>query len=315
MINQQDAVARINELCDLTLIKGAGGTLGSEVEIDAIYGSPATESSFKSILGIGLLLLAREQNLLQDGQPVIESTSGSLGVGLAAAGKLLGHPVTLVTDKNIPIMTRNKIDLLGAELIIVETPDPIGGFQKAREDKVEEVRASREGLYWTRQNDSKLNPMVYEKYLIPALAQKINPKDYNAGIFCVGSGGHFSALSNFLLQGGIPSYVAERDGSVTFGHPPKSSTIRGSGNQHGVPGVIQGAMDRVKDVFIVEEEDAYQGVRELARHGVYVGPSSGVCWSGAQQLARRIGRGRILTFFPDRGELYGADVLKPNVVK
>lgn len=40
-----------------------------------------------------LVILNRERGLLAEGQPIIESTSGSLGVGLAYAGRAMGHPV------------------------------------------------------------------------------------------------------------------------------------------------------------------------------------------------------------------------------
>lgn len=108
IISLDEAEQRIETLCDLNIIR----IHHPQGEVRAIFGSPTTESSFKSILGIGLLLLARRTGKLSSGQPVIESTSGSLGVGLAAAGMLLGHPVHLVSDINIPQITLQKIKYL-----------------------------------------------------------------------------------------------------------------------------------------------------------------------------------------------------------
>lgn len=310
LAREAHAATVMARLCELDIVPLGPIEEGSPVQIDAVFGSPATESSFKSILGLGLLMLARERGELAEGGTVIESTSGSLGAGLAAAGRLLGHPIVLVSDVNMPRVTQRKIELLGATLHLVGRPHPDGGFQRSRDDLVRSLLGAHPDWYWTRQNDSPLNPETYRRFLIPRLLPKIAARDYSAGIFCVGSGGHFSAFSEALNSLGIPAIVADREGSTTFGGAPKPSRIRGSGNQHGVPEVIAAAMGRVKGVFEVAEVDAYAAVRDLARRGVHVGPSSGVCWSGARQLADTLNEGRILTFFPDRGELYGPELLE-----
>lgn len=300
----------MDRMCDLAIVRMGRAHPGLPVEADAIFGSPTLESSFKSILGLGLLLLARERGELAAGQVVVESTSGSLGVGLAAAGRMLGHPVVLISDVNIPSVTRRKLELLGARLILVHEPDPVGGFQQARDERLRSLLSENPGWYWTCQNDSDLNPETYRRFLLPPLAGRLEERRYTAAIFCAGSGGHFSAFSEWLTMRGVPSYVADRQGSVTFGGAPGPSTIRGSGNQNCVPAVMRKAMGRVTGVYEVAERDAYAAVHALARRGLYVGPSSGVCWHGVGKLAEDVETGRILTFFPDRGEIYGPTLLE-----
>lgn len=271
----------------------------------AIFGMTTTESSFKSILGFGMLLLAREAGLLKPGQPVIESTSGSFGVSLALAGKVLGNPVELVTDPNVPLVSRRKIELLGARLHLVDGPHPTGGTQQARDDLRRARMAERPGMFWTNQNDSELNPAVYRRWLVPSVQPKLDLDWIDAAVFVVGTGGHFVALSEMLRGHGIPCYVADRAGSITFGGRPAPSVLRGIGNQNTVPEVIGSNLDLVEDVDYFTDAQAAAGVRELARRGIYVGGSSGVAFMGANHLAEQ-GRGRnILTFFPDRGDLYG----------
>lgn len=307
----RDPYAVIDEFSRLTTLDC--GTLdGSRLRLRAIHGSPATESSFKSILGLGLLLLAREEGLLAEGQPVIESTSGSLGLGLAVAGRILGHPIHLVSDPGIPDITRRKIELAGATLHLVPEPHPVLGFQQARDDLLQSLRGAHPDYYWTNQNDSPLNPQVYTRWVVPHLIRTLDFSRIVAGIFCVGSGGHFSALSAMLADKGIPAYVADRDGSITFGGKPARSILRGTGNQNRIPAVIDAARPRVQGVFQVSDEQACAGVRELAARGISVGGSSGVCFQGAGRLAAHLGPdadGEILTFFADRGELYGTTLL------
>ncbi|MEU6068007.1 MULTISPECIES: pyridoxal-phosphate dependent enzyme [Streptomyces] len=306
----------IEEFSRLTTLD-CGALEGGSLRLRAIHGSPATESSFKSILGLGLLLLGREQGLLSEGQPVIESTSGSLGLGLAVAGRLLGHPVHLVTDRGIPDVTRRKTELAGAVLHFAERPHPVLGSQQARDDLLQAIRADHPEYYWTNQNDSPLNPLVYTRWVVPHLTASLDFSRIVAGVFCVGSGGHFAALSAMLQDKGIPSYVADREGSITFGGEPGRSILRGTGNQNRIPAVIDSARSRVTGVYQVSDAQACAGVRELAAQGISVGGSSGVCFMGARQLARDLAPetdGEILTFFADRGELYGTTLLDGGTI-
>ncbi|TDV41025.1 pyridoxal-phosphate dependent enzyme [Actinophytocola oryzae] len=275
----------------------------------AIFGMTTTESSFKSILGFGILLLAYEKGLLRRGQTVIESTSGSLGVSLALAGRILGNPVELVTDGNIPAITRRKIELLGARLHFVAGPHPTGGTQQARVELLEELLAARPDLHWTNQNDSELNPATYRRWMVPRVAPKLDLSWIDAAIFVVGTGGHFVALSELLRANGIPCYVADRVGSATFGGKPGPSVLRGIGNQNTVPAVIGSAMHLVEDVYYSNDDEAAQGVRELAARGIYVGGTSGIAFRGATTLVEETTARNVLTFFPDRGDLYGDQFL------
>ncbi|WP_276696172.1 pyridoxal-phosphate dependent enzyme [Propionibacterium acidifaciens] len=302
IISLDEAEQRIETLCDLKIIR----IHHPQGEVRAIFGSPTTESSFKSILGIGLLLLARRTGKLSSGQPVIESTSGSLGVGLAAAGMLLGHPVHLVSDINIPQITLQKIKYLGATMHLVSKPHPTLGMQQSREDQLHALLADNEEFYWPKQNDSDLNPEVYRRWLVPKIELQLKSMNrVDAGCFVVGSGGHFTAFAEMLNRYSIPSYVADRQGSVTFGGKPGFSILRGTGNQNTVPEVISRAMHLVRGVHVYTDEEAVEHCQRLAREGIFVGGSSGVAYAGSLDVMREVGNNAVvLTFFPDRGELY-----------
>jgi cysteine synthase len=309
-IKQPRLVARkmLEGFADLPVVD-CGPIGGGRGRLRAVFGMTTTESSFKSVLGFGMLLLAYEAGLLRPGQPVIESTSGSFGVSLALAGKVLGNPVELVTDLNVPVVTRRKIELLGARLHLVDGPHPTGGTQQARDELRRARMATRPGMFWTDQNDSELNPAVYRRWLVPSVAPKLDLDWIDAAVFVVGTGGHFVALSEMLRAHGIPCYVADRAGSITFGGRPAPSKLRGIGNQNTVPKVIGSNLDLVEEVDYFSDVDAAEGVRELARRGIYVGGSSGVAFMGANRLAEKTRARNILTFFPDRGELYGDQFL------
>ena len=276
----------------------------------AVMGGAHIDASHKNLLALGMLLLAREQGLLEPGQPVIESSSGSMAEGLGVAGKILGHPIIIVTDPSLPALTRMKIEALGVELRFVTSPHPTLGWQEARELAVRELLANNPRLYWTNQNNSPLNPQVYRRWLLPQLERQIDPLTLDAVVLCVGSGGHFSAIAGWLEQHNpkAKTIAVDRLGSIVFGQASGPSLLRGVGNQNMVPKVIDSHRDLVDEVVVVSDAEAFSATRRIARdYGVFVGGSSGAAYAGVQKLlARDEARTyqRVLTMFADRGELY-----------
>ena len=145
---------------DLGLVEGTAS------RIVAICGGAHIDASFKNLLGLGMVLLLRRAGRLAAGQPIVESTSGSFGEGLAVAGRLLGHPITVVSDPNLPPLTRRKIELLGATIDFVRSPHPTLGWQQAREDRVRELtKKMRLGSGPIKQLG--FNPKTYSAWLLP----------------------------------------------------------------------------------------------------------------------------------------------------
>lgn len=189
---------------------------------------------------------------------------------------------------------------------LVSKPHPTLGMQQSREDQLHALLADNEELYWPKQNDSDLNPEVYRRWLVPKIELQLKSMNrVDAGCFVVGSGGHFTAFAEMLNRYSIPSYVADRQGSVTFGGKPGFSILRGTGNQNTVPEVISRAMHLVRGVHVYTDEEAVEHCQRLAREGIFVGGSSGVAYAGSLDVMREVGNNAVvLTFFPDRGELY-----------
>lgn len=210
---------------------------GTACRVLAICGGAHIDASFKNLLALGMLLLLRRAGLLNPAQTVVESTSGSFGEGLAVAGQILGHPIIVVSDPNLPFLTRRKIELLHAQIDFVSSPHPILGWQQAREDRTRALAASNPDWFWTDQNNSEYNPMTYTNWLVPEVQKQIEPKEIAAAVFGIGSGGHFSALASWLKRNNphVRTFAAERVGSITFGGRPAPSRLRGIGNQNIVP--------------------------------------------------------------------------------
>jgi cysteine synthase A len=70
------------------------------------------------------------------------------------------------------------------------------------------------------------------------------------------------------------------------------------------PGILN--TDIYNEIIGVSDEDAAETARRLAREeGIFVGISSGAAAWAAQQVAKKLGKGKkVVVVFPDRGERY-----------
>ncbi|MDI5943840.1 pyridoxal-phosphate dependent enzyme, partial [Micromonospora sp. DH15] len=141
----------------------------------------------KARAAVSMLAGARSRGELAPGAPVVESTSGTMGVGLAFAGQALGHPVVLVVDRELEPSMRALLRAHGARLEVVDAPHPVGGWQQARLDRLLRVRAALPGAYWPDQYRNPDNAAGYAGLADEIFAQA----DVVDTLLCsVGTGGH-----------------------------------------------------------------------------------------------------------------------------
>jgi cysteine synthase A len=60
------------------------------------------------------------------------------------------------------------------------------------------------------------------------------------------------------------------------------------------------------EIIKVKNEDAFEAARKLAlKEGIFVGISSGAAFHAAQQVAKKLGKGKkVVVILPDHGERY-----------
>jgi cysteine synthase A len=245
---------------------------------------------------------ARDAGLLREGSVVIETTSGTFGLALAILCSLQGYRLIIVSDPAIDPPLQRRLEDLGATVEIVREPAAVGGYQRARLDRMEELRAQHPGHFWPAQYSNQHNPGSYAP-LAELLAEAVGRIDCVVGT--IGSGGSMCGTSAFLrlLFPHLKVIGVDTHGSVLFGQPDhKKRLLRGLGNSLMPENLDHKAFD---EVHWVSAAEGFAATRYLhSRHALYMGPTSGTAYLVAQWWARQHPDANVVVTLPDEGYRY-----------
>ena len=245
---------------------------------------------------------ARQRGQLRPGARIVESTSGTLGLGLALAGATFGHPVTVVTDPGMEPLMSGLLAAHGAELDVVNVPHSTGGWQQARRRRVAELLAAHPDAWHPDQYDNPDNVAAYAP-LAHELAAQLGRID--ALVVSVGTGGHSAGIAS-VLRGVLPRMRVvgvDTTGSTIFGQPAAPRLMRGLGSSIHPRNVAYHLFD---EVHWVAAPEAVWAARRLARdHYATGGWSVGAVALVARWLACALpAEARIVAVFPDGPQRY-----------
>lgn len=256
----------------------------------------------KDRAAVHMVRRARERGVLRPGRRIVESTSGTLGLGLALAGIAFDHPVTLVSDPGMEQLMCRLLRAYGAELQTVHAPAASGGWQQARRDRVAEVLTDHPGAWCPDQYNNPDNVEAYEA-LAEELWEQLGPIDV---LVCsVGTGGHSAGVSRALRRR-IPTLEVvgvDTIGSTIFGQPARPRLMRGLGSSIYPRNIDYATFD---EIHWVAPGEAVSACRAMARSSYTSGGwSVGAVGTVAGWLARTRAVGtRIAAVFPDGPERY-----------
>ncbi|MFH8567255.1 PLP-dependent cysteine synthase family protein [Streptomyces sp. NPDC017993] len=255
----------------------------------------------KARAAVSMLRGARERGELRPGAPVVESTSGTLGIGLAFAGQALGHPVVLVGDTELEPSMRRLLRAYGARLELVDRPAEPGGWQAARLARLRALLAELPGAYWPDQYNNPDNTAGYGSLAAELVAELPH---LDVLVCSVGTGGHSAGLVAPLRRRwpALRLIGVDATGSTIFGQPARPRLMRGLGSSIHPRNVAYEAFDEVHWVGPAESADA---CRRLARTCfVSGGWSTGAAALVAAWAARMHPGTVVATVFPDGPHRY-----------
>ncbi|WP_189872784.1 PLP-dependent cysteine synthase family protein [Streptomyces bluensis] len=256
----------------------------------------------KDRTALHMVRAARDRGLLLPGARIVESTSGTLGLGLALAGVTFGHPVTVVTDPGMEPLMTGLLTAYGADVQVVDTPHPDGGWQQARRERVEGLLAAYPDAWCPDQYHNPDNVAAYAPLARELVAQLGR---IDALVVSVGTGGHSAGIGS-VLRRYFPSLRivgVDTTGSTIFGQPAGQRLMRGLGSSIYPRNV---AYDLFDEVHWVAAPEAVWAARSLARCRYASGGwSVGAVALVARWLAGRMpAEARIVAVFPDGPQRY-----------
>jgi cysteine synthase len=258
--------------------------------------------SIKDRICLAMIERAERDGRLKPGDTIIEPTSGNTGIGLALVAAVKGYRLILTMPDTMSEERRSLLAAYGAKLVL--TPDTRGMHGAIA--KAEELGRQNPRYFMPQQFSNPANPEVHYLTTGPELVEQLPRID--AFVAGVGTGGTISGVGRYLrehLTKNKPFIVAVE---------PKNSPVLSGGEAgfHKIQGIGAGFVPETLDrriydeIMTISDEEATACSRRLAREeGLLVGISSGATCCAAVQVARRLGKGKLIaTVFCDTGERY-----------
>jgi cysteine synthase len=253
-------------------------------------------------LGPALYIIdnAIREGLIDKETTVVETTSGTFGLGLAMVCAVRGINLHLVSDPAIDRALMNRLNDLGTTVTIVEKPSPISGYQGARLEELDRLLKSFPKTYCPSQYSNLNNPASYGS-LASQIIEAVGDVEVLVG--AVGSGGSMCGTTKALrtLNSEMLAVGVDTHRSVLFGQQEGPRLLRGLGNSILPTNLDHAVFDEVQWVSAAL---AFKTTRGLHKEfGIFAGPTSGAAYLAAADVAART-EGNVVVIMPDSGHRY-----------
>ncbi len=248
-----------------------------------------------------ILQTAHEEGRITRGSHIVETSSGTFGLALAMLAAAKDYRLTLISDPAIDDRLNARLQDLGARVEILRAPHPEGGYQRARLDRLQELRDEDPDAFWPNQYGNPDIPRSYDR-VADYLVQEIGHIDCLVGT--VGTGGSMVGTAKSLRAHfpGMTAIGVDTGKSILFGQHNGSRLLRGLGNSIMPSNLDHAVFDHVS---WVPAGLAFNATRQLHRtHGLYMGGTSGAAYMVARWWARQHPDTTVVALFPDEGHRY-----------
>ena len=235
---------------------------------------------------------ARASGALQEGQTVVELTSGNMGAGLAVVCAVFGHPFVAVMSEGNSQERAKMMRALGAEVVIVpqaagsSTGEVSGadlGLVEAEAQRVTRARQAFRADQFLRDG----NPDAHFDGTGPEIWAQSDGQ-VTAFVDFVGSGGTLAGCARFLAPRGVACFAVEPVGAEALSYGDRTlpnHPIQGGGYDDADLRHLEDA--DISGVLTVSGSEARAMARRLAQtEGIFAGYSTGANLAGAVRLLR-----------------------------
>ncbi len=292
-------------LLDVTPAFQTAGNIIGKVE----FVNPA--GSVKDRIAVAMLDDAEAQGLIKPGATIIEPTSGNTGIALAAFAAARGYKMILVMPETMSVERRKLAAAYGAQLELTPGAKGMQGTLDRAAELAEEIPNS----FIPSQFTNPANPAAHEKTTGPEIWRDTEGK-VDAFVAGVGTGGTLSGTGKYLK-------AKNPDIRIVAVEPATSPLLsKGFAGSHKIQGIganfVPETLDQgiYDEIIAVENDDAFEYAKKVAKLGLLVGISAGAALKAAADLAARpeFAGKNIVAILPDGGERYLSTPLFPQDV-
>lgn len=189
------------------------GTRSRSLGLKLEQANPTGSVKYRTAIGLLAALDAAEP--LLPGTGVVESTSGNLGIALAALLGEFGCRLVAVMDPKASARVRELIREHGGEIVEVDSRDEHGGYLLTRLATVHRLRAEDPSLRWTDQYSNPANPAIHRQTIAVELINQTGGA-LDAVLVPVSTGGTLAGISDGLRSHDHPAavYAIDAAGSL-----------------------------------------------------------------------------------------------------
>ncbi len=259
-------------------------------------------NSVKDRIGVAMIEAGERDGKISKSTHIVEPTSGNTGIALAFVCAAKGYKLTLTMPESMSVERRALLRAMGANLVLT----PAGEGMKGAINKAHELVSQTDNAFMPQQFENPANPAIHEATTGPEIWED-SGHQIDAIVAGVGTGGTITGVGRFMKKVN-PNFkviaVEPKHSPVISGGEPGKHRIQGIG-----AGFVPKNLDTsiIDDVVLVDDEDAFDWGRRLAKEeGIVGGISSGAnMWAAAQVAARPEFKGkRIVTIMCSLGERY-----------
>lgn len=256
--------------------------------------------SIKDRAAYFILKEAKEKGLLKEGQPIVEATSGNMGISIAAIGGALGHTVHIFMPDWMSFERKQILKNYGTVLHEVSREE--GGFVASI--KMADKLAHEIDGFRTNQFANFDNVKAHYNSTGPEILKDMNGVKIDGFVSGIGTGGTLMGISKRLkdFDSSIKCYAFEPDTLSVILHGATSGEhkIAGIGDEF-VPEIVDRSI--IDRIILINDDDAINMARILAQDlGLGVGISGGANFLAGVLL--NDGSKNIVTVFPDDNKKY-----------
>jgi len=308
-VNTRSTLDLIGNTPLLALRRAYGGP--AQIFAKAEFLNPG--GSVKDRAALQIMRAAREGGVLASAQPVVEMTSGNMGAGLGVVCAALGHPFTAVMSAGNSPARAQMMRGLGVEVRLVAQvdglPGRVTGADIAAAAADARAFATRTGAFYVDQFNNRDCIAAHELTTGPEIWEQLDGR-VDAFVACVGSGGSFVGIAQFLKshRPAIHCAAVEPAGAEALARRPITKAVhllQGTGYGSRPPLWRADLMDQ--SIAISDEEAVHWRTMLGSHEGLYVGFSAAANVCAAVKLASSgalPANARIATLLCDTGLKY-----------